>query len=626
VVSCRRLRGFTALCALCAGLTACANAEITPDAGVDGPPPPDAPPPDAPPPDAAISMGFFLDDVAADFTAGTLADAVIEPWGAIAPRAYYTGGLRVRGSDTGIFLDAVTATWTQVEGMTFTGTEAPGRALTWDTAAATPPGVALTAADDLTLAYDGEIFLEAGTWTFHVLADDHAFLELAPIGTTTFTRVASANWMTEATGTFIAAAPGWYPVRLAHCEQGGATQLRVEMSGPAIPSRAPVPRHRLRFSVSGTTGLVVGGFDDARMLGDHATSIDRVGPAARAWNTGLPADLGIINGDDFAVRWAGQLRIDVAGDFTFRYTTDDGQRLWVNGALLLDAWDDNTHDATTAAVFLDRGWHDLVIDHTEATGGAQAFLGVSSGPELVGAMLPADRLRPVEARAERYDTGVDHADRSIPDLGQLEAPVRVDAPAGAKTRGVDVGWVFDHPYRGDLEIWLVAPDGSATLLRDHVGGGASGVVTERMYVTALDETNAAGTWHLRVRDTVSLDAGTLRDFSVTVHHQGGTPPITPAASYTSPVKDLGDMVTEYTSFGWQARMNAGTAVKLYVRSGESQDALLANPWSSPLLDPSAGAPPVIPRRYFQYRIDLESDGDGSAMVDWVRLDTRREIP
>jgi subtilisin-like proprotein convertase family protein len=249
-----------------------------------------------------------------------------------------------------------------------------------------------------------------------------------------------------------------------------------------------------------------------------------------------------------------------------------------------------------------------------------------SGPDLVGAALPPARLRPVEARTERHETGADRTDRAIPDVGQVESLVTVDAPAGAKTHGVDVGWTFDHPYRGDHEISRVAPDGSSVLVRDHVGGNMSGSVTERVHIAGLDETIAAGVWRLRVRDTVSLDTGTLRDFELTVHHRGGRAPIAPAASYVSTVKDLGDMVTAYTSFAWTARMGAGTSIKVYVRSGDTNDQTLAATWSSPLVDPMAGSPPVLPRRFFQYRVDFESDGDGSAMVDSVRLDTRREVP
>ena len=99
----------------------------------------------------------------------------------------------------------------------------------------------------------------------------------------------------------------------------------------------------------------------------------------------------------------------------------------------------------------------------------------------------------------------------------------------------------------------MAPDGSLTMLRDHVGGATAGSVTERLFLTSLDETNATGVWRLRVRDTVSLDVGTLRDFQLTVHHRGGRPPIAPAATFDSTVKDLGELVTAYQSFSWSAR-------------------------------------------------------------------------
>jgi subtilisin-like proprotein convertase family protein len=627
VISSRRLRGLTCTCLWAiAGAGACAQAETSPDsAPIDSPPPVDAAV-DAVPIDANESSGFFEDTTPADFGSGALTDVVVEAWGAIAPRAYYTGGLRVRGNDTATFTNAATATWAGVEAGIFTSAAAPGRSIAVDWTTATPAGVGLTAGDDFTLGYDGEIYLEGGTWTFHVLADDHAFLELAPIGSTGFTRVASANVGAEATGTFVASADGWYPVRLGYCERTGSAALRVEMRGPTIATRAPVPRHRLRFAASGMDGLAVAAFDDSRMLGDTQTTIDRAMPAARNYGTAAPADLGITAADDFSVRWTGQLRIDVGGDYVFRYVTDDGQRLWIDGALVQDFFDATPHDTMTSPIALDPGWHDLVVDLSESVATAQATLSVVSGPDLVGASLPAARLRPVEARSERHDSGVDRTDRAIPDAGQVDSIIAIDAPPGAKTHGIDVSWTFDHGYRGDLELILIAPDGSQTVVRDHVGGAATGTVTERVHVTALDETTASGVWRLRARDTVSLDTGTLRDFQLTVHHRAGRPPIAPTASFVSTVKDLGDMVTAYTSFSWQARMGAGTTIKVYVRSGDTLDAALAAPWSTPLVDPAGGSPPVVARRYFQYRIDFESDGDGTAMVDSVRLDTRREVP
>ncbi len=605
-------------------IAGCANAQVAPDAGIDSGPPADAEVPDAEVPDAGTEAGVFLDDTAADFD-GTLSGAVVESWGAIAPRAYYTGGLRVRGSDTGVFTDAVTATWTGVEAMAFTTKIAAARDLDMQWGTGIPAGVGLTSGDDLTLAYDGEIWLEAGTWTFYVLADDHAFLELSPVGMSTFGRVVSANWSAEGSGTWNATVSGWYPIRLAHCEQTVGNQLRVELQGPGQPLRGALSRHRLRFPASGLTGLTIAGFDDGRLTGDHASSIDTVAPAGVYFNTGQPGDLAITGGDDFSVRWTGQLRIDEAGDYAFRYLTEDGQRLWIDGAPVADLWDDSSHTTTTDPLPLDEGWHDLVVDLHEATGTAQAFLGVETGPDLIAAQLPVDHLRPVETRRERYDTGVDHTDRAIPDLGQAESSIVIDAPPGAKTHGVDLAWTFDHGCRNDLEIELVAPDGSSTMVRDHDETCISGSVTQRLHTEALDEATANGLWKLRVRDTISLDTGTLRDFTLTVHHRAGQPPIVEDASYESSVMDLGATVTAYQSFSWHAAVAAGTSVKLYARSGDTAQETTSAAWSSPMVDPDGGPPPVPARRYFQYRIELESDGDGSALVDWVRLDTREEI-
>lgn len=623
MISSRGLRGFRSLVLVV--LAGCANAQVAADAGVDSGPPPDTEVPDAEAPDAATSSGFFLDDLLTDFDGGTLTGAVIESWGAIAPRAYYTGALRLRAADAGVFTDAITTTWATVDAMAFTAALAPGRVPMTTWGAGIPAGAGLTAGDDFTFAYDGEVWLEAGTWTFYVLADDHAFLELAPPNTTTFSRVASANSSVEASGSYNAPVAGWYPVRLAFCEQAGSANLRVQLTGPGTPARVFLSRHRLRFSASGLVGLAVAGFDDGRLTGDHQVSIDRTAPAAKAWSTGQPADLGITAGDDFSVRWSGQLRIDDDGDYAFRYLTEDGQRLWIDGVPVLDQLDDSAHDATTAPITLAAGWHDVVADVSESTGSAQAFLAVATGPELVGAQLPLANLRPVEARTERFDAGADHTDRAIPDVGQVEASIAIDAPAGAKAYGVDVGFAFDHTYQGDLEITLIAPDGTSTIVRDHVGGGLGGTVTQRLHTTALDESTASGTWRLRARDTVSLDTGTLRDFTLTVHHHAGQPPITETASYVSSVKDLGEMVTEYRSFAWHMALDAGTAVRFYVRSGDTEAALATAPWSSPLVDPEGGAPPVPARRYFQYRIELDSDGDGAAQVDWVRLDVQGEI-
>ncbi len=231
----------------------------------------------------------------------------------------------------------------------------------------------------------------------------------------------------------------------------------------------------------------------------------------------------------------------------------------------------------------------------------------------------------MESRRERIDGGFDRTDRAIPDNGSVDSSAYVDAPIGAKVDGVEVSWTFDHSYQSDLEIRLIAPDGSTALLRNNEGGSASGTVTQRLYTSALDHATANGTWTLRVSDTVSLDTGTLRDFQVTVHHRGGAAPIPAVAIYESGLIDLG-MVISLDSLSWGARLAAGAGVQLRVRTGGSPLELSNAAWSTPVLDAGGSDVPELPRRYFQYRVEMTSDGDGAAAVDWVRLDYTREGP
>ncbi len=55
------------------------------------------------------------------------------------------------------------------------------------------------------------------------------------------------------------------------------------------------------------------------------------------WGNGSP-ESNVINPDDFAVRWTGELEVPLTGRYTFKTTTDDGVLLWVNGVEMADSW------------------------------------------------------------------------------------------------------------------------------------------------------------------------------------------------------------------------------------------------------------------------------------------------
>jgi subtilisin-like proprotein convertase family protein len=569
--------------------------------------------------------GTWRTDTASDFDVdGHVATgATIDPRGAIEPFAYYTGGVLQTASE-GAMQSAAQASWTQVTGFAPTPrvTIARSADVSWGTKI--PPGVGLTVADQWTLRFEGEVWLDAGDWTLFLLADDHGFLEVDG-GSGVYDRVVSADYPYEASGTVHAATSGWYPVRWAVSDTGGGAAMRIRYQGPGVAQATTIPRHRLRARVDGVRGLVEYAFDGALYDGDRGITIDTDAPADVDWAGGAPADLGLSSNDNFSVRWSGQWHVDTAGAYALRYASDDGQRLWIDGAPLLDAWDNSNHDQTTAPMQLEAGWHDVVIDQSERFGSARAQLTVASGPDLVGQPLPVDHLRVVEGRGERHEHGANHNDLAIPDApsasvdGVVESPITFALPTSVVTHGVDVGFTYDHEWQGDLRIELLAPSGKRVVLRDAFGNNG-GSYAEHYARADLDGEPVGGTWIVRFIDVDPGAVGTVRDVELTVHTEGaGAPPIEPVASYVSPVRDLG-AAAAIQQVRWVAHAPVGTAVAVAVRTCATADACAAAPWSDPLADPTGTTPAVAAARFAQYKVDLTSTGDATPSLESIELD------
>ncbi|WP_158549164.1 M14 family zinc carboxypeptidase [Lysobacter silvisoli] len=84
-----------------------------------------------------------------------------------------------------------------------------------------------------------------------------------------------------------------------------------------------------------------------------------------------------------------------------------------------------------------------------------------------------------------------------------------NAPADAK-----VSVNIQHPYRGDLVVDLIAPDGTAYNLHNRSGTSADHVIiTDRVIDLSSETLN--GTWKLRAIDRASQDVGYINSWSLT---------------------------------------------------------------------------------------------------------------
>lgn len=85
------------------------------------------------------------------------------------------------------------------------------------------------------------------------------------------------------------------------------------------------------------------------------------------WGAGSPRS--DMPADNFSVRWTRQQRFDRAGQYRFHVEADDGVRLWVDGRVVIGAWNDG-YKTKEATVNLTAGSHDLRVDFYEHLGGA----------------------------------------------------------------------------------------------------------------------------------------------------------------------------------------------------------------------------------------------------------------
>ena len=78
--------------------------------------------------------------------------------------------------------------------------------------------------------------------------------------------------------------------------------------------------------------------------------------------------------DGFSVRWTNNATFAATGSYVFQMGSDDGARLYVDGALVIDVWTNRTYAVSTATVVLSKGKHVIVMEYYENAGPARATL------------------------------------------------------------------------------------------------------------------------------------------------------------------------------------------------------------------------------------------------------------
>ncbi|WP_425598815.1 S8 family serine peptidase [Tahibacter aquaticus] len=104
-------------------------------------------------------------------------------------------------------------------------------------------------------------------------------------------------------------------------------------------------------------------------------------------------------------------------------------------------------------------------------------------------------------------------DYNIPDSGNVSSPITVSGQSGNGSTTTQVAVNIVHTYRGDLQIDLIAPNGTSTRLKNASSSdSAANVIATYSVNTSASPRN--GTWQLKVTDAYSGDTGYINQWSI----------------------------------------------------------------------------------------------------------------
>ncbi len=569
---------------------------------------------------------------------------VIEPRGSLTPEGYIYGGLLGRGETTTKLWSVNDTAWTKLAAVTPTG------AGLWS-------GQPLATTQDLsqfgilrnavlrTLWFEGEILLRAGTEQLRITGDDIAFVAVAEPGTSMFTPLLETGVIE--TAPVVVPTAGWYPVRVGWADGDASGDLALEIENDQGNFEAISP-HRLRATAANLQGMlrtvfyrqmhgggVRGGFPVQHVQAAPFFPPTQFAPPLQ----GSVLDTAGATGDtsDWSARWAGQLYVATPGQYMVRVTSDDGNRvLLASQAVVETSWarnDSNGSASSTITAALREGWNDLIVDYNQAAGETALAVQVvtSPDPSLTGVPVPVARLRPVEPRGDRMIVRTAIPDTAVPvadDTGQFsDVSVVVAARPDQVVTRVDVTVIYSTYDADQLVFRVVRPGGPPVIVRRHpnVFGGGNGLTLHAFSIDAGAIGGPAdGTWAVGVADDVNdigTNTTTIDEVHLTLHTSGGPEQIVRAATWQTPIKDLGTTLVKVDAITWDHRAPTGTAVELRLRSCAQADCSDEPSWGAVVVN---GMPVVlVQQRYLQAQVTMTSDGANEAELRSLQIMYRR---
>ena len=157
---------------------------------------------------------------------------------------------------------------------------------------------------------------------------------------------------------------------------------RVLYLSEAVALDEIVARASFQTSPGGSPGLKAEYFNNEQLQGNPA--LERTDKQIDFhWGAGSYSEQGPV--DHFSARWTGYFVPDVEDDYKFFVSADDGVRLYIDEALVIDDWKTHVETLDTYSAHLQAGKpHRIRLEYFESTGTATARFGIAPAAQPVG--------------------------------------------------------------------------------------------------------------------------------------------------------------------------------------------------------------------------------------------------
>lgn len=181
-----------------------------------------------------------------------------------------------------------------------------------------------------------------------------------------------------------------------------------------------------------------------------------------------------VNVDNFSARWTRTHNFS-AGTYRFKATMDDGMRVWVDGRLIIDAWEDGKVRTVEAEVALGNGPHNLTVEYYEFGGNAVAGFtwDMVSGTPVTPPypVQPMPPVRPMPPTAP----GMPPSGNVIYPTGEVKSPY-LNLRSGPGTNYSVIAVLQQH-----TEVYIIARSSGSTWYLVKTQAGPTGWV-KRYYI------------------------------------------------------------------------------------------------------------------------------------------------